>query len=236
MSLKLYQFPRTGRLPNGSPFCLKAQTYLRLAGLEYETVTAPPFKSPTGKLPMLLDGGRRIPDSSAIVAHLEAQLGRKALDAGLSAAQRAQSHLLQRSIEEHLYWSLLWLRWIDDASWPATRDAFFGSVPPGPRHLVGGLIRRKLRRDARGHGLGLHSREEILRRATQDLAALSALLGEQDYFLGAEPHAIDATAYGFLANILDPGLHTALTDIAASYSNLVAYCARMQRRCFPELN
>ncbi|MDP3856436.1 MAG: glutathione S-transferase family protein [Stagnimonas sp.] len=236
MSLQLYQFPRTGRLPNDSPFCLKAETYLRLVGLPYETVTAPPFKSPTGKLPMLVDERRKIPDSSAIVAHLEAQLGPRALDAGLSATQRAQSHLIQRTVEEHLYWSLLWLRWIDTAGWRATRTAFFGSIPPGPRHLIGGLIRRKVARDARGHGLALHSRAEILHRATQDLAALSALLGEQDYFLGAEPHAIDATAYGFLGNILDSDLRTALTDIAASYSNLVAYCRRMQRRCFPELS
>lgn len=236
MTLKLHQFPQTGRLPNDSPFCLKAQAYLRLAGLEYQTVTSPPFRSPTGKLPMLEDAGQRVPDSSAIVAHCEAKLGARALDAGLGAAERAQAHLIQRLVEEHLYWALLWLRWIDDAGWPATRAAFFGSVPPGARQLVGGLIRRKLRRDVRGHGLGLHPREEILRRATQDLAALSALLGEQPYFLGAAPHAVDASVYGFLGNILDSGLRTPLTDVAASYSNLVAWCARMQQRCFPELN
>lgn len=236
MSLKLYQFPRTGRLPNDSPFCLKAETYLRLAGLPYETVVAPPFKSPTGKLPMLLDGAQKVPDSSAIVAHLETVLGPKALDASLSAAQRAQSHLLQRLVEEHLYWAMLWMRWLDEAGWPATRQAFFGSIPPGPRHLVGALVRRKLRRDVRGHGLGLHRREEIIRRATEDLAALSALLGEQPFFLGAEPHAVDASVYGFLGNMLGSELCTPLTEIAASYSNLVAYNARMQARCFPELS
>lgn len=236
MSLQLHQFPRTGRLPNDSPFCLKAQAYLRLAGLEHRIVTAPPFRSPTGKLPMLVDEGRRIPDSSAIVAHLEAKLGSQALDAGLSAMQRAQAHLIQRLVEEHLYWALLWLRWIDPAGWPATRRAFFGGLPPGPRQLVGGLMRRKARRDARGHGLALHSREEILRRATQDLAALSALLGEQSFFLGDQPRAVDASVYGFLGNILHSELRTPLTEIAASYSNLVAWCTRMQRRCFPELN
>ncbi|TAJ52389.1 MAG: glutathione S-transferase family protein [Nevskiaceae bacterium] len=236
MALTLYQFPQTGRLPNDSPFCLKVQAYLRLAGLEYRCLGVPPFKSPTGKLPMLDDNGLRIPDSSAILAHLEASLGERALDAGLSESERAQGLAIQRLVEEHLYWALLWMRWIDPAGWPATLKSFFGALPPGPRQLVGGLIRRKLRRDARGHGLGLLSREQILHRAEQDLATLAALLGGQAYFLGAAPRTVDACVYGLLGNILGSELRTPLTELAERHANLKAYCARLQARCFPELN
>ena len=35
--ITLYQFPSRGNLPNPSPFCMKLETYLRMAGLIYET-------------------------------------------------------------------------------------------------------------------------------------------------------------------------------------------------------
>ena len=40
--LKLYQFERTWGIPNLSPFCCKVETYLRFAGIDYETEAALP--------------------------------------------------------------------------------------------------------------------------------------------------------------------------------------------------
>lgn len=37
----LYQFSRTPFLPSISPYCLKVETWLRLAGLKYEVCTLP---------------------------------------------------------------------------------------------------------------------------------------------------------------------------------------------------
>lgn len=34
--IKLYQFEPAFGLPNASPFCMKVETYLRMAGLPYE--------------------------------------------------------------------------------------------------------------------------------------------------------------------------------------------------------
>ena len=34
----LHQFPRIWGLPNASPFCLKLETWLRMAGIEYQIV------------------------------------------------------------------------------------------------------------------------------------------------------------------------------------------------------
>lgn len=40
----LYQFSRTPLLPSLSPYCLKVETWLRLAGLKYEVCTVCPTK------------------------------------------------------------------------------------------------------------------------------------------------------------------------------------------------
>ena len=54
MSIELYQFAPAFGLPNASPFCMKMETWLRMAGLPF-TIPAPNFshfgKAPKGKMP-----------------------------------------------------------------------------------------------------------------------------------------------------------------------------------------
>ena len=38
--IKLYQFPPAFGLPNASPFCMKLETYLRMAGLPFTLVNS----------------------------------------------------------------------------------------------------------------------------------------------------------------------------------------------------
>ncbi|MGC3250889.1 glutathione S-transferase family protein, partial [Pseudomonas aeruginosa] len=50
--ISLFQFPAAFNVPNASPYCLKLETRLRLAGLEYQVkVVSDPRKAPKGKLP-----------------------------------------------------------------------------------------------------------------------------------------------------------------------------------------
>ncbi len=52
--IKLYQFDPAFGLPNASPFCMKLETYLRMAQLpfEIEPATLQAFnKAPKGKMP-----------------------------------------------------------------------------------------------------------------------------------------------------------------------------------------
>lgn len=69
--IELLQFKPALGLMNLSPFCMKVEVFLRLAGLPYRCVDATPLRSPKGKLPVLRDGGAVVCDSSAIVAHLQ---------------------------------------------------------------------------------------------------------------------------------------------------------------------
>ena len=228
--IELLQFPRGPGLMNLSPFCMKTEVFLRLSGLEHRCVNdATPLRTPKGKLPVLRDDGRVVADSAAIVAYLQQRYAAQ-MPATLSAAETPDQLALRRLIEEHLYFAMLWLRWIDDAGWAFTGPAFFGGMPPGLRQVVPALVRRKMKRDLRGHGMGRHSHDEICERAMADIGAIAAQLGDRPFFGGAQPAAIDATVYAFMANLIWVSLATPVKACALAQPKLVAYCERMKAR------
>lgn len=233
MTIQLYQFPTGMGMPNLSPFCLKLETWLKLAGLPYDIRwLANSAKAPAGKLPYIVDGDETICDSERIIARLSQKHGID-LDAELSAGQRAQAHALRRMLEENTYWGLVYSRWIDPQGWTQFWPVFFGKLPAPVRAIVTRLVRSQIRRDAWGHGMGRHPRADVYARAAADLQALSVLLGEQAFFFGAQPVTFDACAYGFLGNIGEPPMDTPLKTALQQHPNLVAYVARMRARCFP---
>jgi glutathione S-transferase len=183
-----------------------------------------PLRSPKGKLPVLRDGRTVVCDSSAIVAHLQQRHGAE-MPASLREPDAGARLALRRLVEEHLYFVLLWTRWLTDEGWAITRPAFFGTLPVLPA-----LVRRKMRRDLLGQGVGRHRADEIVARGREDLDALAQFLGTQRFFGGDEPGAIDATIYAFLANLLWVPLDLPLRRHLAAQPALVAYCERLRAR------
>ncbi len=122
------QFPDLwGR--NVSPFGLKLEAWLRLADIPYTVEPSTDLRrAPKGKLPYVRDEGRLIGDTTLIVEHLKASRGIDP-DAGLSARDRAEALALQRLLEEHFYFALVYSRWIDEAGWATLAPAFFGRFP-----------------------------------------------------------------------------------------------------------
>ncbi len=228
--IELLQFKPALGLMNASPFCMKVEVFLRLAGLDYRCVNdALPMRTPKGKLPVIRDGGEVIADSQAIIEHLQKQHTSQ-LPASLRAAETGSQLATRRMLEEHTYFCALWLRWIDDSGWRATGPAFFGHLPWPLRSVVPPLVRRKMRRDLQGQGMGRHRRDEICARAVMDLQALVDILGFQPYFGGGEPATIDATTYAFLANLLWAPIDNPVRAKGLQMPALVGYCERMQAR------
>jgi glutathione S-transferase len=227
--IRLHQFPPVwGR--NVSPFTLKLETWLRLAGIRYEVVEVRnPKHGPKGKLPFIEDGGRKVGDSGLIIEHLARTRGID-LDAGLDRAARADQLAFRRLLEEHFYFILGWSRWIDPDGWRSVRSGMFGFLPPGPRHIVAGLVRRDMRRALISQGIGRHSRAEIYALGRADLEAVSILLGDGPFFFLDRPTTFDAVAYGFLANLLLVPVETELKRIGLGFANLSAFCQAMERR------
>jgi glutathione S-transferase len=231
----LHQFARSWGIPNLSSFCVKVETYLRMAGLPHEIAPSLPLKSPRGKLPFIVDQGQKISDSRLIVQYLKTEYGDK-LDARLTPREKGVAIAVQRLLEEHLYWVVMLSRWnYTEANWRTNKQAIFGGLPPAIRDVAAMDRRRRIKAQILGHGLGRLRPEEAFELGIADIDALADILGREPYFLGGQPSSLDASAYGILVNTLGCPIESPLKDHALSRTNLVDYCRRIQTECFPEL-
>jgi glutathione S-transferase len=230
--IKVHQFAPALGLPNASPFCMKLETWLRMAGLPFELVNdGNVMKAPKGKLPYIEDGDTVLADTHFIIDYLKTRYG-DPLDAGMTATDRALATAFERLLEEDLYWALVHSRWIMDDGWPKTRAAFFGGLSPPLRWILPPLARRGLRAELRGHGMGRHSADEIFQIGCRDVSALADFLADKPYMLGDQPRSLDATAHAFLANLLWAPVDSPLQRHARARPELEAYCQRMKTRYF----
>ena len=231
--IKLYQFAPAFGLPNASPFCMKVETYLRMAGLPHELVNdgLRVMKAPKGKLPFIDDDGVVVADSTFIIEHLQRRYGAP-LDEALGAADRAIATAFQRLFEEDLYWAVVHTRWVQEDGWAKTREAFFGTLKAPLRWLLPALARRGMRAEMRGHGMGRHAPERIHAIGCRDVDAVAAFLADKPFMLGDAPRSLDATAYAFLANLLWAPVDSPIRQRALVHPNLEAYCRRMKARYY----
>ena len=221
-------------LPDISPFCIKAETYLRMTEFEYRSLVTDSRKAPKGKCPYIEHDGRIICDSSAIVEYLESRAARP-LDANLAPSDKAVSAAFKALLEEQFYFVGLWTRWVDPTGWAIYRPVIhsLGSqlgVPTFIFPLMEPILRRKMQRMAWMQGTGRHTPEEIRSIGIHALTAVSDWLRDKPYMLGDQPHTIDATAYGFLAGWVWGPFEGPIKDHAIRLENLVQYCARMKAR------
>lgn len=228
--IKLFQFPACWGLPNPSPFCLKLETYLRMAKLPYEVkFVKDPRKAPKAKFPFIIDNSNKIADSGFIINYLKETYG-DSLDSALSPFQKAQTLALQRLIEEHLYWVLVQARWFDPNNWETTNKSFFTGLSFPLNYLLPKIIRKTMRRDMLGQGMARHTQDEMYELGVADLKAINSFLDEHKFLVSDGPSSIDATGYAFIANILEPPIESPLKEYIKSQKNLVNYCREMKNR------
>ena len=228
--ITLYQFEPALGSRNLSPFCLKLETYLRMVDLPYEVAdNADVRKAPKKKLPYIKDGDRTVADSGFIIDYLKQTYG-DPLDKNLSLPDQGISLAFRRLMEENLYWASVYSRWAEDENWQVIRKIYFSDLPPVLRSILPELIRRDTLKKMEGHGIGRHSREEIYEIGKRDIKALSDFLRAKSFLLGDRPTSLDATGYGFLANLFRVELPSVLADYAKQFDNLADYCDRMEDR------
>jgi len=220
-----------------SPFVVKVDAFLKMTKLPYQVIsgTHNMKKAPKGKLPFISVPGQGeellIADSQQIFVYLTQNYSVN-LDGFLTKEQQAQAYLFTKSLDENLYWCLVYSRWVDDNTWPFVKRAFFGKMSAPLCWVVPNMLRKSVIKKLHAHGMGRHSKMEILTIANASFDALSTLLGEKDYFYGNQPCSFDAAAYSILCQFISADVDSEFNDKARSYTNLVDYCQRIEKEFY----
>jgi len=230
--ITLYTFGPYFDLPDPSPFVMKAEVLLKMANLPFEIDTGGFNKAPKGKLPYITDDGEIIADSSLIRLHIERKYGFD-FDAGLSPAERGIAWAFEKMCEDHLYWAGLHARWMVGENFNKGPRRFFDSAPAPLRPFIIAMVRRQVRRNLWGHGMGRHTMAEMEQLALRDIDAIADVLEGKPYLIGKSPCGADASIFPFVAHALCPLFKTAIRTRAEQKSNLVAYNDRLMGQYFP---
>jgi glutathione S-transferase len=218
--------------PDSSPFVIKVMLLLKLAGVPFRTVRGNPFKGPQRFLPYIEDDGVLVADSTLIRFHIENKY-QFDFDQSLRLEQKATAWTVERMCEDHLYFAMLDLRWIDVANFRAGLGRhMFGAIPAPVRPIVKSALRRMNANRLRGHGIGRHPRAQIAELAIRDVNALAAVLGDKPFLTGDQPCGTDAFVFGIVTAILTPPLDSPIRSALQQQANLVAYRDRITRRYF----
>ena len=218
--------------PDSSPFVIKVMMLLKLAGVAYRDVRGNPFTAPRRLLPYLKDDDVTVADSTLIRLHLETKYHLD-FDAGLSTEQKATAWAVERMCEDHLYFAMLDMRWVDETNFnEGLGRHMFGPVPAPVRSMVKSMLRRMNARRLHGHGIGRHARSDIAELAIRDVEALATILGEKPFLMGAKPCAADAFVFGIVTSILTPPLNSPIRGAMQWHANLVDYRDRITSQYF----
>lgn len=220
-------------LPDTSPFVMKTEVQLKMAGLAYHRVAAIPPQAPNGKLPYIIDRGEVVTDSTRIRAHIERTYAVD-LDQGLDARQRAEGWAIERLLEDHLYFAMVWFRWVDPDNFAKGPAHFAGGATEAERVQARQAMQARKQADLHAQGIGRHTPGQIAALGVRSIDALAQLLGDRRYFAGDQPHGVDATALGVLAGVATPFFDTPLRRAVESHPKLLAYVARMMQHYYPE--
>jgi glutathione S-transferase len=231
--ITLYTFGPSAGLPDISPFVMKAEVLLKMAGLAYRTDASGFRKAPKGKLPYIADGGEIIADSTFIRWHLERRHGVD-FDRGLTGEQKAIAWAFEKMAEDNLYWVIVDLRWMDDENFDRGARNFFAAVPALMRPLVIAMVRRKVRGTLQAQGIGRHTADQKAALGCRSITAIADFLGDKPYLMGSEPCGADASLFAFVAGMLCPQFRSPVRDAAERYDNLCCYVGRMTARYYPD--
>ena len=229
----LHTFGKQHDMIDPSPFVAKTHTLLRFAGLPYETAQSDIRKAPRGKLPVIVDDGETIADSTFIRFHIEKKYGHD-FDAGLDARERAIAWSAEKLIEDHLFWIWAMERWTFKPDYAKDPAQYFHEVPKLVRPLVERYFARRLAATRHAQGVGHYTDAERELLSKCGLDAIATLLDNKPFLMGASPCGADATLFAFVNVLLSPAFRSPSVMMARGHSNIVAYSARLAAQYFPD--
>jgi len=227
----LCQFPLCPSVRSISPFALKVETWLRLANIKYENIFTMKFHPKTHQIPYIELNGESLGDSNLIISKLTEQFG-VSLEDDLTGEQLAMSHAATSMVENYTAQTGFHYRY----GFNMPRFVEFlklGEYFNSQRAVRFWTRFQPFSTRLRNHLSGLSRVENptVWSLASKDLAALSAWLGDKQFFHGSSPSSVDCMMFGQLAQFLyiDIGFPQT-TFIQSECRNLVDFVARMKEK------
>lgn len=227
----LFQFPRSSTVPSLSPYCLKLETWLRIADIPYKNIGDFQIKSCEGTCPFIEFNGVEYPDSRLAIRDLTKLLHKESLEGHLSDEQSAVSRAIEGMIEPVLIYSTAKYRI------PYARKIFsmFKETNAVFAWMFSRFWVKVITERLFAMGIGRHSEEETLWIVQDDLMALSKFLGSKHYFHGEKATRVDATVFGTLALILYIPFDTPTKQfMETKCPNLKAFAERIKNKYWPD--
>jgi len=124
---------------------------------------------------------------------------------------------------------MVYYRWIDNTEY--TTELFFPKLSQWKRAFLFPVFQKQSKALLNGHGMGRHKKDEVYAIAKKDLQTLSDYLEAKPFVMGQDPTQVDASVFGYLAQILwqdkDSPQHA---FVHSEFKNLIGYCERMKER------
>ncbi|BFZ26109.1 hypothetical protein BsWGS_29147 [Bradybaena similaris] len=223
----LYQKPRGPYAPSMSNFPVKLETFLRMAKVPYVNDFSGKL-SPKEKSPFISYNNEIVSDSQFCIEYLNKKLNLD-LNKDLNKEQRAIAKAIQVLVDEHLYWTFVYFRWVYDRTPKMVRLGITTST------FRIGRIRKDCINQLHGQGIGRHSTEEIKHIMMTDLQALADYLGDKQFIMGSTPCEVDCSVFGLLSQFIWQASDDVLENlIQEKFPSLYSYAVRMRERFWPD--
>ncbi|TGJ82125.1 hypothetical protein E0Z10_g6643 [Xylaria hypoxylon] len=228
-------------LPSFNPSCLKWQTFLKLAGVDFCLRSSNNHASPTGALPFLLppstpnDTRSQRPIATNKLEQYGLDNGKPKLPESLGTRLEAYESLLDHRIRNAWLYTL----YLSPANADLLTNLYI--TPTTSSRPVRATILYQLKHAAELEILKSTSRDAInpahlYRGAKEAFRALDGVLGDEEWFFqSAVPGLFDATVFSYTHLILHDGLaweNRRLNDFLKEFPRLVSHRNRIFQRCW----
>ncbi|KAI6214264.1 hypothetical protein M3Y94_00246900 [Aphelenchoides besseyi] len=236
----LVQFPRARCCPSISPYCLKLETWLRMAEIAYHNVDNQfKYVSYKDQVPFVELNGRQIADTNFIITELSRIFGVE-IDGHLDEREIADFRAYSSLIEDSLAWSCAYYR-SHNISFLATEDGLINHFQGFRKFMFRTLgmakLKRSYRQRCRAQGIGRNSVSEVEVITKNNLKALSVFLGNKPFMMGEQSCSLDATAFGHLCMfIYTPTNRDIQQYIETECRNLMDFVRNMKDLYWPDWN
>lgn len=188
-----------------SPFCAKVRICLQVKGVPYRRMTLTMAKlrelrqlNPLGKVPVLIDRGRTVVDSTTIARHLEVEYPDPPLLPSDPTA-RAYCSLIEDWADESLYFVVGAFKWLDPTNRETAiartmSDLDVGALAP----LAAWYVARQVAGRYRAWRYGPAALPHFEERMRESLSWLAELLTGRAFLLGRALTLADVAVYAQL--------------------------------------